>query len=94
MGCCEVLIKYIVFLFNFVFFLTSVALIGIGAYIQINMTKVILYEDVLKSGAAAALMQGVNLHPSISSNGCIAPVLRKKCFEIVFGLSEKGGFCV
>ena len=41
MGCCEVLIKYIVFLFNFVFFLTSVALIGIGAYIQINMTKVI-----------------------------------------------------
>jgi len=41
MGCCDVLIKYIVFLFNFVFFLTSVALIGIGAYIQINMTKVI-----------------------------------------------------
>jgi len=44
MSCCEVLIKYIVFLFNFVFFLTSVALIGIGAYIQINMTK---YLDFL-----------------------------------------------
>jgi len=44
MGCCDVLIKYIVFLFNFVFFLTSVALIGIGAYIQINMTK---YLDFL-----------------------------------------------
>ena len=40
MGCCDTLIKYIVFLFNFVFFLTSVALIGIGAYVQINMTKV------------------------------------------------------
>ena len=39
MSCCEVIIKYIVFLFNFVFFLTSVALIGIGAYIQIHMTK-------------------------------------------------------
>jgi len=46
MGCCDVLIKYIVFLFNFVFFLTSVALIGIGAYIQIHMTK---YLDFLGS---------------------------------------------
>ena len=34
-----------------------------------------------RSGAAAAWVQRVHLHPSISSNGCIAPVLMKNCPE-------------
>jgi len=29
--------------------------------------------------AAAARVQRVHLHPSISSNGCIAPVLMRNC---------------
>jgi len=37
MGCCDNMLKYIVFLFNFIFFLTGTALIGIGAYVQIQM---------------------------------------------------------
>lgn len=44
MGCCDKMFKYVIFLFNFVFFLTSVALIGIGAYIQVHMSK---YLDFL-----------------------------------------------
>lgn len=46
MGSCDTMLKYVVFLFNFVFFLTGVALIGIGAYIQVNMQK---YLDFLGS---------------------------------------------
>ena len=37
MGCCETMLRYIIFLINFVFFLASVAVIAIGAYIQIQM---------------------------------------------------------
>lgn len=36
-NCCDSLMKYIVFLFNFVFFLTGVILIGLGAYIRLTM---------------------------------------------------------
>ena len=34
-----------------------------------------------KAGATVAWVQWVHLHPSILSNGCIAPVLMKKCHE-------------
>ena len=34
MSNCETIIKYLVFAFNFIFFLMSIALIGIGSYIS------------------------------------------------------------
>ena len=35
--------------------------------------------SISMAGAAAARVQWVHLHPSISCNGCIAPVLMKNC---------------
>lgn len=44
MGCCDSMVKYIVFFTNFVVFLVSVSLIIIGAYIQASMNE---YLDFL-----------------------------------------------
>lgn len=46
MSCCDNMLKYIVFLFNFIFFLTGTVLIGAGAYVQIQMKN---YFDFLGS---------------------------------------------
>jgi hypothetical protein len=43
-NCCDNMLKYIVFLFNFAFFATGCILIGIGAYVQIQMKS---YFDFL-----------------------------------------------
>lgn len=43
-NCCDSMLKYIVFLFNFAFFATGCILIGIGAYVQIQMKN---YFDFL-----------------------------------------------
>ena len=37
MGCCDSMLKYVVFLCNFVFFFTGCLIIGIGAYMHIKM---------------------------------------------------------
>ena len=44
------------------------------------------------SGAAAARVQRVHLHPSISSNGCNAPVLMKNCPKSGHFSVQKGAF--
>lgn len=45
-NCCDSMLKYIVFLFNFLFFITGGLLIGIGAYAQIKLKN---YFDFLGS---------------------------------------------
>lgn len=45
-NCCDNMLKYIVFLFNFCFFVTGCILIGVGAYVQIQMKD---YFDFLGS---------------------------------------------
>ena len=46
------------------------------------------------TGAAEARMQRVHLHLSISSNGCIAPVLMKNCLMCGPFSVKKGAFSV
>ena len=56
MNCCDSMLKYIVFLCNFVFFLTGCAVLGIGIYVQLTMKD---YYDFLEEkylGSAIILM--------------------------------------
>jgi CD63 antigen len=46
-GCCESLVKYILVLFNFIFAITGMALIGIGAYVKIQAEH---YLDFVGTG--------------------------------------------
>jgi len=85
MGCCEVLIKYIVFLFNFVFFLTSVALIGIGAYIQINMTKYLdfLGNTYLNTSIILIIIGALML--VVTFFGCCGACTENPCMMYTYG---------
>jgi len=85
MSCCEVLIKYIVFLFNFVLVLTSVALIGIGAFIQINMTK---YFDFLGStylNTSMILIIIGALMLMVTFFGCCGACQKNPCMMYTYG---------
>jgi len=45
--CCQSLVKYILFLFNFVFAVTGLALVGLGAYVKIQAEH---YLDFVGTG--------------------------------------------
>jgi len=85
MGCCDVLIKYIVFLFNFVFFLTSVALIGIGAYIQIHMTKYLdfLSNTYLNTSIILIIIGALML--IVTFFGCCGASTENPCMMYIYG---------
>jgi len=85
MNCCDVLIKYIVFLFNFVFFLTSVALIGIGAYIQIHMTKYLdfLGDTYLNTSIILIIIGAVML--IVTFFGCCGACTENPCMMYTYG---------
>jgi len=85
MSCCEVLIKYIVFLFNFVLVLTSVALIGIGAFIQINMTKYFdfLGNTYLNTSIILIIIGALML--MVSFFGCCGACQKNPCIMYTYG---------
>jgi len=85
MGCCDTLIKYIVFLFNFVFFLTSVALIGIGAYVQINMTKYLdfLGDTYLNTSIILIIIGAIML--VVTFFGCCGACTENPCMMYTYG---------
>jgi hypothetical protein len=44
-NCCDSLMKYILFLLNFFLFCTGLALIAVGAYVQLEVRKDILSTE-------------------------------------------------
>ena len=63
MNCCDSMLKYIVFLCNFIFFLTGAAILGIGIYVQVEFTEYydFLSEKYLGSGIILMVVGGVIL---------------------------------
>ena len=63
MNCCDSMLKYIVFLCNFIFFLTGAAVLGIGIYVQLEFTEYydFLSEKYLGSGIILMVVGGVIL---------------------------------
>ena len=85
MGCCDNIIKYVIFLFNFVVFLCSVALIGIGAYIQVQMNKYLdfLGDTYLNTSVILIIIGGVML--LISFFGCCGACTENPCMMYTYG---------
>ena len=63
MNCCDSMLKYIVFLCNFIFFLSGAAILGIGIYVQVVFTEYydFLSEKYLGSGIILMVVGGVIL---------------------------------
>ena len=75
----------IVFLFNFVLVLTSVALIGIGAFIQINMTKYFdfLGNTYLNTSIILIIIGALML--MVSFFGCCGACQKNPCMMYTYG---------
>jgi glucan phosphoethanolaminetransferase (alkaline phosphatase superfamily) len=84
MGFCGSTFKFLVFLFNFIFFLAGVAIIGLGSYMAINMKD---YFDFLSTSDLAPnvgvssyifIVVGV-IVAIIAFLGCCAACTDNKC---------------
>lgn len=84
MGCCDKMFKYIIFLLNFIFFLASVGLIGIGTHIQIKMSN---YLDFLNSPylntSIVLIIIGVVML-IVSFFGCCGACTENKCMMLTY----------
>lgn len=76
--------KYIIFLLNFVFFLASVGLIGIGAHIQIKMTTYLDFLDApyLNTSIVLIILGVVML--VVSFFGCCGACTENKCMLLTY----------
>lgn len=85
MGCCDSIIRYVVFLFNFVFFMTSIALIAIGAYIQIHMKQYLdfLSNTYLNTSIILIIIGGVML--VVTFFGCCGACTENPCMMYTYG---------
>jgi len=86
MGCLSTLLRYTIFLFNFVFFLTGAALIGLGSYMQIHMKN---YFDFLGdtgfvNTSIFIIIIGV-IVALISFFGCCGACTKNPCMMHTFG---------
>ncbi len=85
MGACDTMLKYVVFLINFVFFLTGIALIGIGAYIQVKMSQYLdfLGETYLNTSVILIIIGVVIL--VVTFFGCCGACTENYCMLYTYG---------
>lgn len=81
---CESLARFFLFGFNFVFVLTGIALIGMGAYIQIEMTQYIDFigDQYLNTGVVLIIV-GVIIF-GIAFLGCCGAMKHNACMLLTF----------
>lgn len=85
MNCCDSMLKYIVFLCNFIFFLSGAAILGIGIYVQVVFTEYydFLSEKYLGSGIILMVVGGVIL--IVAFFGCCGACTENACMMYTFG---------
>jgi len=85
MGCCDTMLRYIVFLINFVFFMASVALIAIGAYISINMKSYLDFLDDNYTNASLVLIIIGAIIMIVAFFGCCGACTESPCMMYTYG---------
>ena len=85
MGCCDTMLRYIVFLINFVFFLASVALIAIGAYINFHMKKYLDFLDSQYLNTSIVLIIIGAIILIVAFFGCCGACTENACMMYTYG---------
>jgi len=85
MGCCETMLRYIIFLINFVFFLASVAIIAIGTYIQIQMSTYLEFIDNSYVSSAVVLIVLGAIIMIVAFFGCCGACTENACMMYTYG---------
>jgi len=85
MGCCDTMLRYIVFLINFVFFLASVALIAIGAYINFHMQQYLEFLDAQYLNTSIVLIIIGAIIMLVAFFGCCGACTENACMMYTYG---------
>jgi CD63 antigen len=84
-NCCDSLLKYLIFVFNFFFFLTGVALISVGAYMKIEMANYLNFlDDAYFNSSILFIILGVVILV-IGFFGCCGACTENACMMFTFG---------
>ncbi|CAI9546732.1 unnamed protein product [Staurois parvus] len=79
-------IKYLIFIFNLIFWLCGIALIGLGIYVQIYLNKTLTISNVSTSGAPIVLIVVGVVIFFISFFGCCGAVKENYCMVTTFAV--------
>jgi len=84
MGCVSTSFKYIVLLFNLLFFFLGCAIIGVGIYMQVKMAAYFdLLGDITINSATIFIIVGVII-TIISFFGCCGAIMENPCMMYTF----------
>ena len=81
---CSTLFKYIIFLVNFVIVVVSLALIGIGVYIELKMKKYFEFFSVPMISVPIILMVVGGIILVVSFLGCCGAITNNKCMMLTY----------
>lgn len=79
-------VKYLVFIFNFLFWIAGIALIGLGIYVQIQLNKTIVIQNASSSGAPIVLIIVGAVIFVVSFFGCCGAWKENYCMVTTFAV--------
>ncbi|XP_069086727.1 CD63 antigen [Pleurodeles waltl] len=79
-------VKYLVFIFNFLFWIAGIALIGLGIYVQIQLNKSIIIQDASSSGAPIVIIIVGAVIFVVSFFGCCGAWKENYCMVTTFAI--------
>lgn len=83
-NCCDSLIKYIIFIFNFFFLLTGIALISIGSYMKVEMSNYLNFlDDTYMNTSVLFIILGIIIL-IIGFCGCCGAMTENFCMMFTF----------
>ncbi|XP_078545310.1 CD63 antigen isoform X2 [Lissotriton helveticus] len=79
-------VKYLVFIFNFLFWIAGIALIGLGIYVQVALNKTIVIQNASSSGAPIVLIIVGAVIFVVSFFGCCGAWKENYCMVTTFAV--------
>ncbi|XP_063282408.1 CD63 antigen [Pelobates fuscus] len=79
-------VKYLMFIFNFIFWICGVALIALGIYVQVQLNHSILIKNASSSGAPIVIIAVGVVIFFISFFGCCGAVKENYCMVTTFAV--------
>uniref|UniRef100_A0A8C5P750 Tetraspanin n=1 Tax=Leptobrachium leishanense TaxID=445787 RepID=A0A8C5P750_9ANUR len=79
-------VKYLMFIFNFIFWICGIALIALGIYVQVQLNHSILIKNASSSGASIVIIAVGVVISFISFFGCCGAVKENYCMVTTFAV--------
>jgi len=85
-NCCESIVKYFIFIFNFLLAVSGLALIGVGAYVQIQADNFLIFlGDNYVNTPIFLIIVGVVIF-AVSFFGCCGALCENRCMIYTYSI--------